>query len=38
MLGALLEGDDEKFTVLWRKAHYEVKMYKTHHGRITFGS
>ena len=38
MLGALLEGDDEKFTVLWLKAHYEVKMYKTHHGRITFGS
>ena len=23
---------------LWRKAHFEVKMYKTHHSRTTFGS
>ena len=22
----------------WREAHYQVKMYKTHHGRTTFGS
>ena len=25
-------------TPLWREAHFEVKMYKTHHGRTTFGS
>ena len=25
-------------TPLWRKAHLEVKMYKTHHSRTTFGS
>ena len=25
-------------TLLWREAHFEVKMYKTHHGRSTFGS
>ena len=25
-------------TPLWREAHIEVKMYKTHHGRTTFGS
>ena len=25
-------------TPLWRKAHFEVKMYKTHHCRTTFGS
>ena len=25
-------------TPLWREAHLEVKMYKTHHGRTTFGS
>ena len=25
-------------TPLWREAHFEVKMYKTHHGRSTFGS
>ena len=23
---------------LWREAHFEVKMYKTHHARTTFGS
>ena len=23
---------------LWREAHFEVKMYKTHHSRTTFGS
>ena len=25
-------------TLLWREAHLEVKMYKTHHSRTTFGS
>ena len=25
-------------TPLWRRAHFQVKMYKTHHGRTTFGS
>ena len=25
-------------TPLWREAHFEVKMYKTHHSRATFGS
>ena len=25
-------------TPLWREAHVQVKMYKTHHGRTTFGS
>ena len=25
-------------TLLWRGAHFQVKMYKTHHGRTTFGS
>ena len=25
-------------TPLWREAHFEVKMYKTNHGRTTFGS
>ena len=25
-------------TPLWREAHFEVKMYKTHHSRTTFGS
>ena len=28
----------EKCTPLWREAHFEVKMYKTQHGRTTFGS
>ena len=27
-----------KCTQLWREAHFEVKMYKTHHGLTTFGS
>ena len=26
-----------KCTPLWREAHFEVKMYKTHHCRTTFG-
>ena len=25
-------------TPLWREAHFDVKMYKTHHARTTFGS
>ena len=28
----------KKCTPLWREAHFEVKMYKAHHGRTTFGS
>ena len=28
----------EKCTQWWREAHVEVKMYKTHHARTTFGS
>ena len=28
----------KKCTPLWREAHVQVKMYKTHHGRTTFGS
>ena len=27
----------KKCTPLWRKAHFEVNMYKTHHVRTTFG-
>ena len=27
----------KKCTPLWREAHFEVKMYKTHHSRTTFG-
>ena len=27
----------KKCTPLWREAHFEVKMYKTHHVRSTFG-
>ena len=28
----------KKCTPLWHEAHFEVKMYKTHHSRTTFGS
>ena len=28
----------KKCTPLWREAHFEVNMYKTHHSRTTFGS
>ena len=36
--GALLEVVmSKKCTPLWREAHFEVKMYKTHHARATFG-
>ena len=27
----------KKWTPLWREAHFEVKMYKAHHVRTTFG-
>ena len=27
----------KKCTPLWREAHFQVKMYKTHHARTTFG-
>ena len=37
--GPLLEvAMSEKCTPLWREAHFQVKMYKTHHCRTTFGS
>ena len=37
MLGPLLEVEyRKKCTPLWREAHFQVKMYKTHHGRTTF--
>ena len=39
MLGPLLEVEmSKKCTPLWREAHFEVKVYKTHHARTTFGS
>jgi len=39
MLGPLLEIEmSKKCTPLWREAHVEVKMYKTHHSRTTFGN
>ena len=40
ILGPLLEVEmSKKCTPLWREAHFEVKMYKTHQGvRTTFGS
>ena len=38
ILGPLLEVEMlQKCAPLWRKAHFEVKMYKTHHVRTTFG-
>ena len=37
--GPLLEVEMSKqCTPLWREAHFEVKMHKTHHSRTTFGS
>ena len=37
--GPLLEVEmSKKCTQLWREAHFQVKMYKTHHGRTIFGS
>ena len=39
IVGPLLEVEmSKKCTPLWRQAHFEVKMYKTHHCRTTFGS
>ena len=38
-LGPLLEVEmSKKCTPLWRQAHFQVKMYKTHQVRTTFGS
>ena len=38
-LGPLLEvAMSKKCTPLWREAHFQVKMYKAHHVRTTFGS
>ena len=38
MFGPLLEVEmSKKCTPLWREAHFEVKMYKAHHVRTTFG-
>ena len=37
ILGALLEvAMSNKCTPLWREAHFQVKMYKTHHGSDHF--
>ena len=37
-VGPLLEVEMlKKCTPLWRQAHFEVKLYKTHHVRTTFG-
>ena len=37
-VGPLLEVEmSKKCTPLWREAHFQVKMYKTHHARTTFG-
>ena len=39
IVGPLLEVKmSKKCTPLWREAHFEVKMYKAHHCRTTFGS
>ena len=38
-LGPLFEVEmSKKCTPLWREAHFQVKMYKTHQPRTTFGS
>ena len=38
VLGPLLEvAMSKKCTPLWREAHFQVKMYKTHHARTSFG-
>ena len=34
----LARWEMKKCTPLWREAHFQVKMYKTHQGRTTFGS
>ena len=39
IFGPLLEVEmSKKCMPLWREAHFEVKMYKAHHFRTTFGS
>ena len=39
IVGPLLEVEmSKKCTPLWREAHFQVKMYKTHQCRTTFGS
>ena len=39
ILGPLLKVEmSKKCTPLWREAHFQVKMYKTHQVRTTFGS
>ena len=39
IVGPLLEvAMSKKCTPLWREAHFQVKMYKTHQRRTTFGS
>ena len=39
MFAPLLEVQmSKKCTPLWREAHFQVKMYKAHHSRTTFGS
>ena len=39
MLGPLFEVEmSKKCTPLWREAHFQVKVYKTHHDRTTFRS
>ena len=39
ILGSLLFVEmSKKCTPLWREAHFQVKMYKTHQVRTTFGS
>ena len=34
----VVRAEIKNCTLLWRKAHFEVKVYKTPHGRSTFGS
>ena len=34
----LARGEMKNCTPLWREAHFQVKMYKAHHSRTTFGS
>ena len=34
----LARWEMKKCTPLWREAHFQVKIYKTHHSRTTFGS
>ena len=39
ILGPLLEVEmSKKCMPLWREAHFQLKMYKTHHSRTTFAS